>query len=152
MQVTVHHCGAVVSSPFFDDPLFHDQMSAQEENLVHGFVSAENLDYHRWLFPTTEIMEDFGNHWSGEWTVGCDLIFHNIARALEHGTAKPLTRKGWKAYLHSTNHGARRLTTVLSSMHFARVDELLTAFPESWHGKCIADISIPMRFDSLSGN
>ena len=151
-QVTVHHRGAVVSSPFFDDPLFHDQMSAQEENLVHGFVSAENSDYHRWLFPTAEIMEDFCDHWSGEWTEGCDLIFHNIAKALERGTAKPLMRKGWKLYLHSTNHGVRRPAVVLSLAHFSTVDELLVAFPDPWHGRCIADISIPMRFDSLSGN
>ncbi|EDR00805.1 uncharacterized protein LACBIDRAFT_333861 [Laccaria bicolor S238N-H82] len=144
-QVTVHHRGAVTSSPFFDDPLFHDQMSAQEENLVHGFVSAENSDYHRWLFPTTEIMEDFCDHWSGEWTEGCDLIFHNIAKALERGTAKPLTRKGWKSYLHSTNHGTRRPTVTLNSSHFTRVDELLSVFPDPWHGRCIADISIPSQ-------
>ena len=97
-QVTVHHRGAVASSPFYDDPVFHDQISAQEENLVHGFVPAENPEHHRWLFPTTEIMEDYCNHWQREWTQGCDSIFHNIAKGLERGTAKPLTQKGWKAY------------------------------------------------------
>ena len=58
-QVTVHHRGAVTSSPFYDDPLFHDQVSVQEENLVHSFVPAENPEHHWWLFPTTEIMEDY---------------------------------------------------------------------------------------------
>ena len=151
-QVTVHHRGAVVSSPFFDDPLFHDQISAQEENLVHGFVPAENPEHHRWLFPTTEIMEDFCHHWNGEWTEGCDSIFHGIAKSLERGTAKPLTRKGWKSYLHSTNHGARRPPILLTSAHFARVDELLAAFSDPWHGQRILDVSIPVPFDSLSGN
>lgn len=37
-QVTVHHRGAVTSSPFYNGPVFHDQISVQEENLVHGFV------------------------------------------------------------------------------------------------------------------
>ena len=151
-QVTVHHRGAVASSPFFDDPLFHDQISAQEENLVHGFVSAENPEHHRWLFPTLEIMEDFCHHWGGEWTKGCDSIFHHIAKSLERGTAKPLTRKGWKSYLHSTNHGVRRPTIVLTTEHFSRVDDLLSAFPDPWHGKRIADIDIPVHFDSLSGH
>ena len=104
-QVTVHHRGAVTSSPFCDDPLFYDQISAQEENLIHGFVTAENPDHHRWLFPTVEIMEDFCHHWHGEWTEGCDSIFHNIAKSLEKGMAKLLTRKGWESYLHSMNHG-----------------------------------------------
>lgn len=151
-QVTVHHHGAVTSSSFYDDPLFHDQISAQEENLVHSFVTAENPDQHRWLFPTLEIMEDFCNHWNGEWTEGCDSIFHNIAKSLERGAAKPLTRKGWKSYLHSTNHGTRCPPTLLTPEHFSKVDELLLAFPDPWHGKRIADISIPIPFDSLSGN
>lgn len=151
-QVTVHHRGAVASSPFCDDPVFYDQISAQEENLVHGFVPAENPEHHRWLFPTMEIMDDFCNHWYREWTQGCDLIFHNIAKALERGTAKPLTRKGWKAYLHSANHGDRRPEVVLSQAHFSQVEDLLRAFPDAWHGKRISDIHIPVHFDSPGGN
>ena len=151
-QVTVHHRGAVASSPFCDDPIFYDQISAQEENLVHGFVPAENPEHHRWLFPTTEIMDDFCSHWYGEWTQGCDLIFHNIARTLERGTAKPLTRKGWKAYLHSANHGDRRPDIILTPAHFSRVEDLLRSFPGVWHGQRTTDIHIPVPFDPLDEN
>ena len=151
-QVTIHHRGAVASSPFYDDPIFYDQISAQEENLVHGFVPAENPEHHRWLFPTMEIMDDFCSHWRGEWTQGCDFIFHNIAKGLDRGTAKPLTRKGWKAYLHSTNHGTRRLEVVLTSTHFTRADDLMSGFSGIWHGKRVADIPIPVPFDPLDGN
>jgi len=151
-QVTIHHRGAVVSSLFCDETLFHDQVSAQEENLVHGFVSAENPDHHRWLFPTTEILDDYCHHWRGEWTTGCDLIFHNIAKALEQGTAKPMTRKNWKSYLHSPNHGDRRPEVVLTPAHFAKADELLREFPDIWHGKRVADITIPVRFVPSGAN
>ena len=151
-QVTVHHRGAVASSPFCDDPVFYDQVSAQEENLVHGFVPAENPEHHRWLFPTMEIMEDFCNHWFGEWTQGCDLILHNIAKALERGTAKPLTRKGWKAYLHSANHSNQHPEVVLTQTHFSRVEDLLRDFPDAWHGQRVADIHLPVHFDPLGGN
>ena len=151
-QVTVHHRGAVTSSPFCDDTLFHDQVSAQEENLVHGFVPAENPDHHRWLFPTTEIMEDYCHHWRGEWTTGCDLIFHNIAKALERGTAKPMTRKGWKSYLHSPNHGDRHPEVVLTPVHFAKADELLREFPDTWHGRRVGDIAIPVSFNPSGAN
>jgi len=123
----------IASSPFCDDPIFYDQISAQEENLVHSFVPAENPEHHRWLFPTTEIMEHFCNHWYGEWTPGCNLIFHNIARALDRGTAKPLTHKGWKAYLHSTNHGDRCPETVLTQDHFSGMEDILQCFPDVWH-------------------
>ena len=151
-QVTVHHRGAVADSPFYDDLVFHDQISVQEENLVHGFVPAENPEHHRWLFPTMEIMEDYCHHWSGEWTQGCDLIFHNIAKGLERGTAKPLTRKGWKSYLHSSNHGTRRPGVVLTAAHFARTDELLQGFFSAWHGKRVTEILFPIPFDSSDGN
>lgn len=151
-QVTIHHRGAVADSPFYDDPMFHNQISAQEENLVHGFVPAENPEHHRWLFPTMEILEDHCNHWRGEWTQGCDSIFHNIVKGLERGTAKPLTRKGWKAYLHSANHGTRRPAVVLTTEHFARTDELLKGFFSEWHGKRVADIPFPIPFDSSDGN
>ena len=151
-QVTIHHRGAVASSPFYKDPMFHDQISAQEEYLVHGFVPAENPEHHHWLFPTTEIMDDYCNHWHGEWTHGCNLIFQNIAKGLDRGTAKPLTRKGWKAYLHSTNHGTRRPDVVLTATHFTRADELLRGFVRVWHGKRLADIPIPIPFVPLDGN
>ena len=84
--------------------------------------------------------------------MGCDLILSNVARALERGTAKPLTRKGWKSYLHSTNHGDRRPQTVLTPAHFARTEELLRGFADVWHGKRVADIVLPVRFDPSVAN
>jgi len=104
------------------------------------------------LFPTAEILEDYCHHWGGEWTIGCELIFHNIAGALERGTAKPMMRKGWKSYLHSPNHGNRRPDVVLTPAHFVRADELLQDFPDSWSGKRVADISIPIHYDSSGAN
>ena len=151
-QVTVHHRGAITSSPFYNDPMFYDQISAQEENLVHGFVPAENPEHHHWQFPTTEIMEDYCNHWCREWTQGCNLIFQNIAKGLEQGTAKPMMQKGWKAYLHSPSHGTQQPAVVLTSTHFVHADEPLQGFPEAWHGKNIAAISVPIPFGSSDGN
>ena len=36
--------------------------------------------------------------------------------------------------------------------HFARTDELLREFPVSWHGKRVANIGIPVPFDSSGAN
>jgi len=79
-------------------------------------------------------------------------MFHNITKGLECGTAKLLTQKGWKAYLHSANHGTWHPAVVLTAMHFNQVDELLHGFSRAWHGKRVANIQIPVSFDLLDGN
>jgi len=61
-------------------------------------------------------------------------------------------RKGWKSYLHSANHGDRRPEIVLTPAQFERADELLRGFPDMWHGRCITDIVIPIRFNSSAAN
>ena len=73
-------------------------------------------------------------------------------KGLEHGTAKPLTQKGWKAYLHSNNHGTQCPDMVLMAAHFAHTDELLEGFSRPWHGKHVSDISMLLSFNSLDGN
>ncbi|KIJ92180.1 hypothetical protein K443DRAFT_113956, partial [Laccaria amethystina LaAM-08-1] len=37
-QVTVHHRGNVVDAPFLNMPVFHDQLSHQEIELIHGYI------------------------------------------------------------------------------------------------------------------
>jgi len=63
-----------------------------------------------------------------------------------------MTRKGWKSYLHSANHGDRRPEVVLTPAHFAKADEMLHDFPDSWHGKRVTDIVIPIHFDPSGAN
>ena len=69
-QVTVHHRGRVVAAPFLDMPVFHDQLSKQEVELIHRYIPLRSPNEDRWAFPTSELIEEFPNHWHGEWNQG----------------------------------------------------------------------------------
>ena len=91
-QVTVHHMGGVTVTPSQDMPVFHDQLSKQEVELIHGYILLGSPNKDRWAFPTSELLKEFSNHWRGEWNQGCERIMGNIARSLESGALTPLTR------------------------------------------------------------
>jgi len=78
-QVTIHHRGAVASSPFCDDTLFHNQVSAQEENLVHGFVSADNPDHHlpsAHFVRVEELLHGFPDSWHSRHVANIVIPIH----------------------------------------------------------------------------
>ena len=153
VQVTVHHRGGVVDAAFLNMPVFHDQLSLQEIELIHGYIPLGSPSEDRWAFPTNEILEEFSNHWRGEWNQGCERIMGNIARALDSGALAPLTRREWREYLRSNNRGehAPASGTVPKASDFALVNTMIDdAFPIRWHGRRIRDISLPEEFTVLS--
>ena len=103
IQVMVHHRGGVETVPDLGMPVFHDQLSAQEVELIHGYVPLGSLTEDRWAFPTTEIFEDCSKHWRGEWNAGCERIMGNIAWDLGSGLLAPQTRREWCEYLRGNN-------------------------------------------------
>ena len=105
IQVTVHHRGGVETVSGLGMPVFYDQLSAQEVELIHGYVPLGSPTDDRWAFPTTEIFEDCSKHWRGEWNLGCERIMGNIARDLGSGLLAPQTRKEWQEYLRGNNRG-----------------------------------------------
>jgi hypothetical protein len=156
IQVTVHHRGGVAVAPFLDMPVFHDQLSKQEVELIHGYIPLGNPTEDRWAFPTSELFEEFSNHWRGEWNQGCERIMGNIARSLESGSLTPLTRREWREYLRSNNRGehAPAPGSVPKDADFSFVENTLdSAFPVKWHGHHIRDIFLPEDFTvPSSGN
>ena len=156
IQVTVHHRGGVASAPFLDMPVFFDQLSAQEIELMHGYVPLGSPTEDRWAFPTTEIFEECSKHWRGEWNQGCERIMGNIARDLGSGLLAPQTRKEWREYLRGNNRGeyAPEPGSVPSPDDFTFVENQIdAAFPVHWHGRRLRDISLPEEFvHTASGN
>ena len=104
-QVTVHHRGGVAVAPSQDMPIFHDQLSKQEVELIHGYIPLGSPNKDRWAFPTSELLKEFSNHWWGEWNQGCKWIMGNIAHSLESGALTPLMRREWREYLRGNNRG-----------------------------------------------
>ena len=101
IQVTVHHRGGVASDSSLNMPVFYDQLSAQEIELIHSYVPLGSPTEDCWAFPTTEIFEDCSKHWRGEWNQGCE----RITRDLGSGLLAPQTRKEWRDYLRGNNRG-----------------------------------------------
>ena len=153
-QVTVHHQGHVTVAPFSNMPVFHDQLSHQEIELIHGYIPLGSPSEDRWAFPTNEILEEYSNHWRGEWNQGCERIMGNIARSLEAGALAPLTRREWREYLRNNNRGehAPSSGSVPKAADFMRVEAMIdNAFPIRWHGRRICNIFLPEEFTVPSG-
>ncbi|KIJ90334.1 hypothetical protein K443DRAFT_116728 [Laccaria amethystina LaAM-08-1] len=156
VQVTVHHRGGVANDSSLNMPVFYDQLSAQEVELIHGYVPLGSPIKDRWAFPTTEIFEDCSRHWRGEWNQGCEHIMGNIARDLGSGLLAPQTRKEWREYLRGNNRGeyAPEPGSVPTPNDFTLVESKIdSAFPLRWHGRRIRDIPLPEEFgDTASEN
>jgi len=149
IQVTVHHRGGITNAAFLDMPVFYDQLSAQEVELIHSYVPLGSTTEDRWVFPTTEILEDFSKHWRGEWNLGCERIMGNITRDLGSGLLAPQTRKEWHEYLRSNNRGeyTPELGSVPLSSDFTLIENKINAaFPVHWHGCHLRDITLPDKF------
>ena len=149
IQVTVHHRGGVANPPSLDMPVFYDQLSAQEVELIHGYVPLGSPTEDRWAFPTTEIFEECSKHWRGEWNQGCERIMGNVARDLGSGLLAPQTRKEWREYLRGNNRGeyAPEPGSVPTANDFTLVEtKINSAFPVRWHGRRIRDIPLPEEF------
>lgn len=149
IQVTVHHRGGVANPPSLDMPVFYDQLSAQEVELIHGYVPLGSPTEDRWAFPTTEIFEECSKHWRGEWNQGCERIMGNVARDLGSGLLAPQTRKEWREYLRGNNRGeyAPEPGSVPTANDFTLVEtKINSAFPVRWHGHRIRDIPLPEEF------
>jgi len=156
IQVTAHHRGGVATTPFLNMPVFYDQLSAQEIELIHGYVPLGSPTQDCWAFPTTKIFEECSKHWRGEWNQGCEHIMGNIARDLGSGLLAPQTRKEWHQYLRGNNRGeyAPEPGSVPSLDDFTLMENKIdAAFPIRWHSHCFQDILLPEEFMiTASGN
>jgi len=153
IQVTAHHRGAVTDTPFLDMPVFYDHLSMQEVELIHSYIPLGSPTDDRWVFPTTEIFEDFSKHWKGKWNQGCERIMGNIARDLSSGLLAPQTRKEWHEYLRGNNRGQYTLEpgSVPTESDFTLVENKIDSiFPIRWHGRRIRDILLPEEFLSTA--
>jgi len=138
---------------FLNMPVFHNQLSHQEIELIHGYIPLGSPSEDRWAFPMSEILEEYSNHWQGEWNQGCKHIMGNIVRALESGALSPLTRHNWREYLCSNNCGKHAPSpgTVPRALDFTLVETMIdNVFPVHWHDRRICDIFLPEEFSVLS--
>ena len=156
IQVTLHHRGGVDTDAAHQEPVFYDQLSEQEIELIHGYIPLGSPTEDRWAYPTSELFEEFSKHWRGEWNAGCERIMMNIASGLTSGLLAPMTRKEWREYLRGNNRGehAPPPGSIPTPEDFSAVEnEIDSAFPLRWHGRRVKDIFLPEELAfTASGN
>ena len=156
IQVTVHHRGGVNTDTTDNMPVFYDQLSEQEIELIHGYIPLGSPTEDRWAYPTCELLEEFSKHWRGEWNAGCDQIMRNIASGLASGLLAPMTHKEWREYLCRNNRGehAPLPGSIPTPEDFFTIKkEIDDVFPLLWHGHRLKDIFLPEEFIFMvSGN
>jgi hypothetical protein len=147
MQITVHHCGANDSGDPDSIEVTWDEISEGDYEALFGYIPGENPEKDTYLFPTDAMLEEYSDHYYGEWNNFCDLTFRRIKGELDGGRGKCRTRKAWKEYFQSSNHG-KNAPRKVAGPHFIEsgMERLEHAFGGTWNKKRICDIFLPEVF------
>ncbi|KAJ7236964.1 hypothetical protein C8J57DRAFT_1247465 [Mycena rebaudengoi] len=150
VQVSVYHAGANDSGDQDTINLHWDDLAEEDYLGVCGYIPGSSREADSYLYPTNEVLADLCKHFSHEWNAEVDDLFKRIKAEWEErpcrGRAR--TRKEWKTFFHSTNHGDLAPTRIVDR---ATIDEgrarLNRAFAtRSWHKARIWDIRLPEVF------
>ncbi|KAJ7081451.1 hypothetical protein C8R44DRAFT_653192 [Mycena epipterygia] len=149
MQVSVYHGGANDSADEDCINVHWDELSENDYQNIFGYVEGATRDRDSWMFPPDDMMDNYLKHFYREWNAVCDGIYTRIKAEWCHVPChrRLRTRKDWKEYFHSANHG--RLTPVLT-VNTQFIEEgharLQRAFGGTWNKKRLASIEVPEQF------
>jgi hypothetical protein len=69
-----------------------DHLTNREEQTLYGFVPSSSADADRTLFPTEAMLEQYLDHWTGQWNDRCEAIFEKIWENIHvHNIVAPKT-------------------------------------------------------------
>jgi len=128
-----------------------DQVSAQEIDLLFGYLPHLDPAQNRWLYPPPHILESCCDHWAGEWTSQLDSIFRFITdkALLNPPEIEPKTRSQWKKFLRNYNRGPLAAENRMTSEH---AEEVLAKLKQArlrptWNLLPLATIYVPEQSD-----
>jgi hypothetical protein len=79
-----------------------------KERTLYGFVASSSVDANRTLFPTEAMLEEYLDHWTGEWNERCETIFEDIWSNMHtHNVVTTRTLGRWKQILEETTTRAK---------------------------------------------
>ncbi|KAJ7430566.1 hypothetical protein B0H11DRAFT_2263202 [Mycena galericulata] len=147
LQVSVHRSGANDSGEADSIEVTWDQLSDGDYQAIFGYISGATPDKDTHLFPTDEIMEEFSDHYYGEWNPFCDITFRWIKSELDDKRGKCRTRKDWKAYFQSSNRGRNAPKLKVDRAFIDEgMEKLNRAFGGRWNKTRLSDIYLPEAF------
>ncbi|KAJ6583153.1 hypothetical protein DFH09DRAFT_1076305 [Mycena vulgaris] len=82
-----------------------DELSERDLHNIFGYVAGDSGSEDAYIFPMDDMMLEFSAYYYYEWNAGCDRIFRHLAEELVARRGEARTRKDWRKYLKSTNHG-----------------------------------------------
>lgn len=98
VQVTVHQVGFLNAKlPGYPRA---DELSSGEERTIYGFMGGSSPDKDRTLFPTEAMLDEYLDHYTGQWNNRCESIFETIwSNIHDRGSIKAYTPGQWKQFL-----------------------------------------------------
>ncbi|KAJ7840421.1 hypothetical protein B0H13DRAFT_1532013, partial [Mycena leptocephala] len=142
VQVTVYHCGANDSGDDYSLDLFWDDVSDGDYEALHGYIRGPTPELDTYLFPTAEMLEEFSDHYHGEWNPFCEKTFRHLKMELDNGRGKARTKTEWRKYFQSSNRGTYKPSLVVNrefiTEGIARMRGALQY--SSWNKKRIRDL------------
>lgn len=149
---TCHNKGESDSTD--DDALYiqYDCMNQGELDLVIGFISSGGPESDRWLFPPEALLWELCEHYSGEWNDYLEEKFTGIAKAIEKGNPRALTRGGWRKFFRRGHRGSGEPDEEKKQEVFSEGKSLVSnAFKGSWHKKELSSITLPEEYFPVTG-
>lgn len=150
VQVTVHHAGANDSGDDNCLDLAWDDISDGDYEAVHGYIQGATPELDMYLFPTSEMMEEYSDHYFREWNPYCDKTFRQIKMELDGGRGKARTKAEWRKFFQSSNRGTYKPEFIVNQEFieegFARMKGALQY--ASWNKRKISDLArdLPPQF------
>ncbi|KAJ7892916.1 hypothetical protein B0H14DRAFT_2335014 [Mycena olivaceomarginata] len=150
-QVSVHRCGARDSGDTDSLGLLWEAISEGDYLTFFGYITGQSQEEDTYLYPTDQILEEYSDHYYGEWNTFCDITFARLKKELESIRAKRQRRtKGeWKQYFQSSNRGKfapqRKVTRFFIEEGRDRLEHM---FGGSWNKRKIYEIWLPKSFRS----
>ncbi|KAJ6493948.1 hypothetical protein C8R47DRAFT_1069902 [Mycena vitilis] len=122
-----------------------DLVSNGEIEVLLGYTKDEH-GADRWLFPRTEWLWDWSDHYSGELSVGVERMLHLLYEAVMDEKPKPRTRGQWKDYLRHNNHDDLAPSIKKTSREEFRAEEddrMAKVFADDWNKIEVRNMVIP---------
>ncbi|KAJ7255164.1 hypothetical protein C8J57DRAFT_1518108 [Mycena rebaudengoi] len=147
VQVTMHRGGGNDLGDLYPKDVSWDELSERDLNIIFGYVAGDKPVEDAWIFPMDDTFQELSDHFHYEWTPGCNRIFRYLGDELIAGRGKARTRKEWREFFKTTNHGPRAPRTAVTRQYINETwDRLQEAFGGIWNKQQLPLIEIRQVF------
>ncbi|KAJ7233247.1 hypothetical protein C8J57DRAFT_1532597 [Mycena rebaudengoi] len=127
-----------------------DDLAEEDYQGLCGYVAGSSCEMDSWIYPLADLLTDLSWHYYHEWNAEVNDLYSCIKSEWEETPCRgrAQTRKEWKVFFHSSNHGEKLSPKVQVMAELIREGQsrLGRAFKGDWHKSRIWDIVLPEAF------